>query len=131
MIQNNIHLQPGIKRYGHGDAALTITFLVSELLQEKNDINRSFAVFLYDIKVLESYGMPVYTNLYNVDSGLQITYVLRLSNLTHLCDTINMMQDFFYNRSKYTELEFINFESDLDLYNLNLKEEIEFRYPKE
>ena len=132
MIRHGIQIEASVKAFGVGDSGLVLTFLIAQLLSSESSATcSSFAGFLYNIRVLESYGMPVTTTLLTNEKGTQVAYCLRLSPLSALTSTISKLQA-YENEPNKNDWDIQMFEeqykADLKLFELNLKEEIERRY---
>ena len=117
--------------FGVGDSALVLTFPITQLLSSENhDAVCAFTGFLYDLRTLEVYGMPVTTTMLTNEKGTQISYCLRLSPLSGMCSTIIKLQAYEQEEGKNDwDIQMFEkqFEADLKTYELNLKEEISLR----
>ena len=135
MIQSGLVFEVNTKMLDGNIAALRLSFLVNDLIEAKNkEIENNFAVFLYTLDTLKSYGMPVRTELLTFEKGTQITYYLCLSQLAALAENIEKIIIFELSKANKTQWEIDLFEStyekDLKRFALNIKEEIEKVYKK-
>ena len=129
MIQSGITIETGSKLYGAGDAALVLSFSTTELLHPVSQkVQDAFAGFLYDVRTMEEYGMPLYTEMNTNEKGTQISYILRFSPLASFRTTILQIQEFEKNRGQNNDYDEKIFESQyedtLETYEVDLKEEI-------
>jgi len=131
MIHCGIHFDVSTMLFGVGDSALVLTFLVAQLMSaENNEIYQAFAGFLYQLQILESYGMPVTTSLLTNEKGTQLSYCLRLSPLSGIYSTIVKLQNYEADKRKNDwdiQMFETQYEADLKTYEIDLKEEIAFR----
>ena len=132
MIQSGITIESTVKTFGPGDGGLILRFLVSEMLYSEDARHKEeFARFLFTIKSLENYGMPVYTDLLTKEQGTFICYTLRLSPIMALNSIIVKIQDYENNKEAMTDWDSEMFEADyedsLKSYNIDFKEEIHAR----
>jgi hypothetical protein len=130
LIQSGISINADTKYYGVGDIGLILSFTVSEILNEDNKAcHKAFTKFLCDIKTMNEYGMPYYVDMYSNESGTKISYTLRWSALPAFKNTIYKMQEHEMQKETLPDFEIDLFEktlsSDLKMYDLDLKEEIE------
>ena len=131
LIRNNIQMEASTALFGVGDSGLVLTFPVTPLISsEDSDAVSAFTGFLYDLRTLESYGMPVTTTMLTNEKGTQISYCLRLSSLSGMYSTIIKLQAYEHEEGKNDwDIQMFEkqFEADLKTYELNLKEEIALR----
>ena len=131
LIRNGIQMEATTILFGVGDSGLVLTFPVTQLLSsEDSDVVSAFTGFLYDLRTLESYGMPVTTTMLTNEKGTQISYCLRLSSLSGMYSTIIKLQAYEREEGKNdwdVQMFEKQFEADLKTYELNLKEEIALR----
>ena len=133
MIQCGITLESGVKLFGVGDSGLLLGFFTTEIIQptDKNAEN-SFAKFLYNLKTMQGYGMPVDISLLTKENGTQIIYCLRLSTLTSFQSTIDKVQRFERNRENNNDWDVEMFESlyedEIATHDINLEDEIKLYY---
>lgn len=122
MIEAGIRFRPGQRSFGVGDGALLLSFLVSDLLETKEtDSGKMFAEFLCDLNAMEKNGIEIRHEMLTTEIGTQITYILRLSQLTTLVAVIERIQQYEDNKDKNTEWDEkmfrFQYEEDLRLYN--------------
>ena len=118
LIRNGIQMEATTILFGVGDSGLVLTFPVTQLLSsEDSDVVSAFTGFLYDLRTLESYGMPVTTTMLTNEKGTQISYCLRLSSLSGMYSTIIKLQAYEREEGK----------NDWDVQMFDLKEEIALR----
>lgn len=131
LIRNNIQMEAATALFGVGDSALILTFPITKLISsEDNEAVSSFTGFLFDLRTLESYGMPVITTILTNEKGTQISYCLRLSPLSGMYSTILKLQAYEQEEEKNDwDIQMFEkqFEADLKTYELDLKEEIALR----
>ena len=131
VIRNNIQFEVTTTLFGVGDSGLVLTFPVAQLISsEDNEAVSAFTGFLFDLRSLESYGMPVTTSMLTNEKGTQISYCLRLSPLSGMYSTIIKLQAYEQEEGKNDwDIQMFEkqFDTDLKTYELNLKEEIALR----
>ena len=112
MIQAGITVQSGQRTYGVGDGALLLTFKVAEMLKPDSPHTKDrFAEFLFDLKVMQQYGMITDAEMSTGEEGTMITYVLRHSPFMVLRPLIERIQLFEQQKDK-NDYGIDMFESD-------------------
>ena len=91
-------------------------------------ITKQFTEFLFNLDTLQSYGMMIDRQIFTKEKGTQVSYYLHLPCLTAFKSTIDKIQQFENNINDKNDWDIDNFESefkdDLEMYDLDLKEEI-------
>ena len=86
-------------------------FLTEDLLSPESEHQKnSFGEFLFILNTLETYGMPLKTEILTLGKGTQISYYLCLSQLGAFAETIEKLQNFEISKNKKVngKLTFLN-----------------------
>lgn len=129
MIEQGIHVTARDELWGPADGGLSLSFLVSELKDTtKKERQQAFATFLFDIETLKEYGMEVHNNFTLDESGVHISYTLRLSCLAAVHTDINKAT-FFIMGENHSDWDAKVFEAEykntLSYYEIDIREEIQ------
>lgn len=130
LIQSGVSIETNVKLSGTGQAALVLGFYLPEILNTNNKERLlHFADYIYNLETLQSYGMLIDRQILTKEKGTQVIYSLQLSPLSAFKSTIDKISHFendIANKNDWDIESFESqFESDLKMYDMNLKEEIE------
>ena len=133
LIQSGVSIETNVKLSGTGQAALVLGFYLPEILNTNNKERLlHFADYIYNLETLQSYGMLIDRQILTKEKGTQVIYSLQLSPLSAFKSTIDKISHFendIANKNDWDIESFESqFESDLKMYNMNLKEEIKHFY---
>lgn len=133
LIQSGVSIETNVKLSGTGQAALVLGFYLPEILNTNNKERLlHFADYIYNLETLQSYGMLIDRQILTKEKGTQVIYSLQLSPLSAFKSTIDKISHFendIANKNDWDIESFESqFESDLKMYDMNLKEEIEHFY---
>ena len=129
LIQSGVSIETNVKLSGTGQAALVLGFYLPEILNTNNKERLlHFADYIYNLETLQSYGMLIDRQILTKEKGTQVIYSLQLSPLSAFKSTIDKISHFeidIANKNDWDIESFESqFESDLKMYDMNLKEEI-------
>ena len=133
LIQSGVSIETNVKLSGTGQAALVLGFYLPEILNTNNKERLlHFADYIYNLETLQSYGMLIDRQILTKEKGTQVIYSLQLSTLSAFKSTIDKISHFendIANKNDWDIESFESqFESDLKMYDMNLKEEIKHFY---
>ena len=133
LIQSGVSIETNVKLSGTGQAALVLGFYLPEILNTNNKERLlHFADYIYNLETLQSYGMLIDRQILTKEKGTQVIYSLQLSPLSAFKSTIDKISHFendIANKNDWDIESFESqFESDLKMYDMNLKEEIKHFY---
>ena len=133
LIQSGVSIETNVKLSGTGQAALVLGFYLPEILNTNNKERLlHFADYIYNLETLQNYGMLIDRQILTKEKGTQVIYSLQLSPLSAFKSTIDKISHFendIANKNDWDIESFESqFESDLKMYDMNLKEEIEHFY---
>lgn len=133
LIQSGVSIETNVKLSGTGQAALVLGFYLPEILNTNNKERLlHFADYIYNLETLQSYGMLIDRQILTKEKGTQVIYSLQLSPLSAFKSTIDKISHFendITNKNDWDIESFESqFESDLKMYDMNLKEEIKHFY---
>ena len=133
LIQSGVSIETNVKLSGTGQAALVLGFYLPEILNTNNKERLlHFADYIYNLETLQSYGMLIDRQILTKEKGTQVIYSLKLSPLSAFKSTIDKISHFendIANKNDWDIESFESqFESDLKMYDMNLKEEIKHFY---
>ena len=133
LIQSGVSIETNVKLSGTGQAALVLGFYLPEILNTNNKERLlHFADYIYTLETLQSYGMLIDRQILTKEKGTQVIYSLQLSPLSAFKSTIDKISHFendIANKNDWDIESFESqFESDLKMYDMNLKEEIKHFY---
>ena len=133
LIQSGVSIETNVKLSGTGQAALVLGFYLPEILNTNNKERLlHFADYIYNLETLQSYGMLIERQILTKEKGTQVIYSLQLSPLSAFKSTIDKISHFendIANKNDWDIESFESqFESDLKMYDMNLKEEIKHFY---
>ena len=133
LIQSGVSIETNVKLSGTGQAALVLGFYLPEILNTNNKERLlHFADYIYNLETLQSYGMLIDRQILTKEKGTQVIYSLQLSPLSAFKSTIDKISHFENDIANNNDWDIESFESqfesDLKMYDMNLKEEIEHFY---
>ena len=133
LIQSGVSIETNVKLSGTGQASLVLGFYLPEILNTNNKERLlHFADYIYNLETLQSYGMLIERQILTKEKGTQVIYSLQLSPLSAFKSTIDKISHFendIANKNDWDIESFESqFESDLKMYDMNLKEEIKHFY---
>ena len=133
LIQSGVSIETNVKLSETGQAALVLGFYLPEILNTNNKERLlHFADYIYNLETLQSYGMLIDRQILTKEKGTQVIYSLQLSPLSAFKSTIDKISHFendIANKNDWDIESFESqFESDLKMYDMNLKEEIKHFY---
>ena len=133
LIQSGVSIETNVKLSGTGQAALVLGCYLPEILNTNNKERLlHFADYIYNLETLQSYGMLIDRQILTKEKGTQVIYSLQLSPLSAFKSTIDKISHFendIANKNDWDIESFESqFESDLKMYDMNLKEEIKHFY---
>lgn len=133
LIQSGVSIETNVKLSGTGQSALVLGFYLPEILNTNNKERLlHFADYIYNLETLQSYGMLIDRQILTKEKGTQVIYSLQLSPLSAFKSTIDKISHFendIANKNDWDIESFESqFESDLKMYDMNLKEEIKHFY---
>ena len=133
LIQSGVSIETNVKLSGTGQAALVLGFYLPEILNTNNKERLlHFADYIYNLETLQSYGMLIDRQILTKEKGTQVIYSLQLSPLSAFKSTIDKISHFENDIANKNDWDIESFESqfksDLKMYDMNLKEEIEHFY---
>ena len=133
LIQSGVSIETNVKLSGTGQAALVLGFYLPEILNTNNKERLlHFADYIYNLETLHSYGMLIDRQILTKEKGTQVIYSLQLSPLSAFKSTIDKISHFENDIANKNDWDIESFESqfksDLKMYDMNLKEEIEHFY---
>lgn len=133
LIQSGVSIETNVKLSGTGQAALVLGFYLPEILNTNNKERLlHFADYIYNLETLQNYGMLIDRQILTKEKGTQVIYSLQLSPLSAFKSTIDKISHFendIANKNDWDIESFESqFESDLKMYDMNLKEEIKHFY---
>ena len=128
MIEQGIHVTARDELWGPADGGLSLSFLMAELKDTtKKERQQAFATFLVDMGTLKEYGMEIRNNFTLDESGIHISYTLRLSCLAAIHTDINKAT-FFIMGENHSDWDAKVFEAEyrecLRNYEIDIQNEL-------
>ena len=129
IVESGFSLSARSKHISQGNLANGFTFKASELLSPPSkEGQKLFAQFLFELEHLKTLGANVYTDVQMPDGSFNVTYYIEVSSFSLIVNHINGFLRHYANIQDQTEYAIDafedNFETDLEMYNNNIEEEI-------